>query len=32
LFFFAVGIAGQILSVSIGLTTAQLFNPAINEQ
>lgn len=31
LFFFAVGIAGQIMSISIGLTTAQLFNPALNE-
>jgi flagellar biosynthetic protein FliR len=31
LFFFAIGIAGQIISVSLGLSTAQLFNPAINE-
>ncbi len=32
LFFFGIGIAGQIMSISIGLTTAQLFNPALNEQ
>lgn len=32
LFFFAVGMAGQLISTTIGLSTAQLFNPAINEQ
>jgi flagellar biosynthetic protein FliR len=32
LFFFGIGIAGQVMSISIGLTTAQLFNPALNEQ
>lgn len=31
MFFFAIGIAGQIISVSIGLSTAQLFNPALND-
>ncbi len=31
MFFFAIGIAGQIISVSIGLSTAQLFNPSLND-
>ncbi len=31
LFFFAVGIAGQLISITIGLSSAQLFNPAVNE-
>lgn len=32
LFFFAVHIAGQIISVSMGLAGAQLYNPSIGEQ
>lgn len=31
LFFFALAIAGQIVSVSIGFSAAQLFNPTIGE-
>ncbi len=30
LFFFALAIAGQIIAVSMGLTSGQLFNPSLN--
>jgi flagellar biosynthetic protein FliR len=32
MFFFAISIAGEITSVSLGLTSAQLFNPAMGAQ
>ena len=31
-FFFAFGISGQIISISMGLSNTQLFNPAIGER
>lgn len=32
LFFFAVSIGGQVISVSMGLSASQLYNPAVGEQ
>jgi flagellar biosynthetic protein FliR len=32
MFFFAISIAGEIISVSIGLASAQLYNPAMGSQ
>lgn len=32
MFFFAISIAGQLMSVSMGLSAAQLFNPAMDAQ
>lgn len=32
MFFFAVSVAGEIISVSIGLASAQLYNPAMGSQ
>lgn len=32
LFFFAVNVAGELVSISSGLTSAQLFNPAMGSQ
>ncbi len=32
MFFFAISIAGEIISISIGLSSAQVFNPALGSQ
>jgi len=32
MFFFAISIAGEIISISIGLSSAQVFNPALGTQ
>ncbi|RME16388.1 MAG: flagellar biosynthetic protein FliR [Bdellovibrio sp.] len=32
IFFFAISIAGQIMSTTLGLSSSQLFNPAMGEQ
>lgn len=32
MFFFAISIAGEIISISIGLASAQIFNPAMGSQ
>jgi flagellar biosynthetic protein FliR len=32
MFFFAISIAGEVISISIGLSSAQIFNPAMGSQ